>query len=278
MSHRVGRFLLFILLCLPSSAKANLERLKTPHELNLRLVPTSDEPIDELGVKTIHVVEGRLGIDARWSSQIHKETTDQPWPEFKVLLREGWIQSDNWREATSLLHPHFWAQGYYRLDQNGLLWVSPELLSLGKNKRKELEPGILTDSLEHFSKGPARLMEIVAGFRDTLKPFRENTIIPGPLLGQKDIDTIKQFVEDFMTVKIKSRRLDYSLVVDGAKNSVPVVLVGNATVDYTILDYATNPLVLSLNFSATRAPALLKPALDYFTANLGYKITQISTN
>lgn len=267
-------------LCLPSPLWADTikQRLQEPDGLRLRLVPSADEPLDGLGVKTIHIKQQGPAMSLKWFSQATQSQEGRPWPEYKVLLKQGWLLSDDWQNASSLMHPHLWAPGYIRLDSNGLLWLPPTVLELVKEKKRRIpfEPGFLSDSFEHFAKGPPEIIKVVDQLRGLMTKTPQDSG-GAATTNKKASKPLSDFVDEFQGVSLLSSRGSADIVLDGKKEKIPTIEIGNGYVSYTVLQYPTNPLVIAMSFSTHRAPEALKGYLQYLKNNLGYRVTQINS-
>lgn len=247
----------------PAFAYKSEKSLPKIDGLKIRLIPNNPEPVEDLGVKTISVESEGKVLRVKWFSQIRNEIKDGPWPEYRISMKQGTIQTHGWEEAESLCLPHLWYKGFLNLSSTGLLWIPPKIIRGSSDTKKtySLEPCILDDDFLYFRKGPEQLIERIEEFR---KAVAEG-------------EGLQSFLDDFSRVKVLSRRKIEPLVINANKTEVSTVVVGNKYVEYTVLKSSENPLVLSLKFKPSRAPEAMKPYLDFFHDYLEYRITQIQT-
>lgn len=243
--------------------------------LKMRLVPSNPDPVSGLGTKTIEVRRMGSGVQVRWFSPSRIKTKDKPWPEYKIKVKRGAVQTTAMEEAQSLSHPHLWIQGFVNLDRNGLLWVPPQIID-GSSKKKShvLEVGFLSPSFSYFQKGPKTLVAKIADFR------RQVLAVPGDevkTIKKKKLSSVDKFIQEFSTVRIISSSKKQPLVINGERIQVPAVILGNKYVEYTVLKSVKNPLILSVKFKTAKAPAKIKSFLKFFHKNMEYRITQINT-
>lgn len=246
--------------------------------LRIRLVPTGDEAMNDLGTKTITIKTVADGVEVHWFSQTRSLAQEEPWPEYKVFLNKGILKTATSSDATAFAHPHMWASGYYNLTGNSLLWLPNSLLQAEtRNKEQPFEPGFLGPAFSAFAHGPQELMGQIRVFRDLVEMIAGVELDTNAKISKKELKELKAFVREFSQVRILTSKKPDSLVLNDEKVKVPVIVVGNAYVEYQALQYDDNPLILSVTFDPTRAPKTVKPLLNYFRKYLEYRITQVKT-
>lgn len=245
--------------------------------LRIRLVPRNPDAEEGLGPKIIHVRQNDRKIQIKWYSQIRKLVSSDPWPEYKVMMKKGVLQTEAFHVATSMVHPHIWRPGFFNLDQNGLLWAPPAFLS-GSKGYKPFEPGFLSPSFNYFTQGPKQIISKIEAFRVLVESFLSKGIPEDQKWSRKRRKQIRTFLENFPNVKVLSSNRSVPLIINGNKEKVPVTLIGNKYVEYTVLKHPTNPLVLRISFKPSATPHPFKPFVHYFHKHMEYVITQIQTS
>lgn len=252
-----------LLLSLPTFAATN--PLAQKDGLVIRLVP--ENPDSALGAKTIEVHDLGEGVKLKWSGQFRELLPSTTWPSYRIRPLEGIIQTASLDGG--LVHPNLWREGVINLDSASLIWAPAEITH-HKTGEFNLDPGLLSPTLELLAKG---LWE--GGLH--MESFRDQALL---LMTPKNPETKNEKVENFLNAlgKVQIRgETAFPVVIDGIKKEVPAVIAANNFIEYTILDFPENPLILKLAFNPETVLPVFKSFFEFFKSELEYRVTQIQT-
>lgn len=252
-----------------------------PDGLQLRIIPTNSDPIEGahpigVGPKSVVVHNDNFRIQVKWVSEIKVQNESSPWPEYRVLISRGVLQTHSIHQSSSMIHPHLWAPGFFNLEQNGLLWLPPEWLKEGSKKKSFVfDVGFISPTLDYFKKSPVEIFSQVNAFKNSFDQLKKGGGQEG--LSAKEKKLIQDFTRGFDKIHVLSSNRSKDLVVNGQTIKVPTQVFGNKYVQYSVLDSQTNPLILAISFSTTNIPKVFQGYFRFFEKNMGYRISQINT-
>lgn len=274
MSKFLKFFILFLFFFISSSqAQTNfLDQLQNPNHHSIRIVPKNGDYTH--GPITVQIKSSEFHAQLNWFSQTRTKVKSEPWPEYKVFLNKGMIQSDEIRQANFMTHPFLWKKGFIYLNQNTLIWAPKDIF---EKEEIEFEIGLLNSDFKQFQTQDKKLTEAVSNFRTDIKTFEELQLLPNQFLSQGEKKDLDKFIQNYS--KIKNLNEDTRpIVINGIKTEVPVSIWGNDYIKFSILKIPTNPLILTLEFDDSKIPQNLQNYFKTFKKNLEYVITQIKTD
>lgn len=264
------KFLFFIVLLI-YSFPTFANPLLNPNGHSLRIVPLNSSYTR--GPLTIQVKSSEFHAQLHWFAQVRHQVKTEPWPEYKVSLSKGMIQSDEIRQAPFMTHPFLWKSGFIYLDQNTLIWAPK---SIFEKKEIEFEIGLLNNDFKQFASKNKKLFESVASFRTNLNSYAELQLFPNEFLSQSQKKDLDSFLKKYPKINYLRENLR-PLVIDNEKKEVSVIDWGNDYVEFSILNIPTNPLILKFEIKLEKIPEPLQNDFKVFKENLEYVITQIKT-
>ena len=264
------KILIALLLFFPLSSFSAENPLARRDGLNIRLVPENPESL--FGAITVEVSEKRGALNLEWATQYREEiqntpvTGSSPWPSYRVRLLRGVIRAE---KEGPLVFPPLWKTGFVSLEHAGLLWA-PHEIARHPSGEFVIDPGFLSPETDLLSQG-----EGVASHMNDFRQMALSLLSPEKPPGAEK-KKIGDFLESLGRVRIKEKSAA-PLVVNEEKVDVPVLIAGNSFLEYTILDFPENPLILKLMLDPQKVPAIFKNFFDYFKLALEYRVTQIQT-
>lgn len=229
----------------------------------LHLEPTN-ESIGYVGIKSITIQDAPIR-KLRWNSQSHIPLGKNPWPEYRIQREEGVLhirdQTQNFMD-----HPHLWQSGVTANPNTGL-WVPKTILKSSANRTHQFEAGLLDPNLPLPVQTTNPIFLAIKEFRKVLES--------GTTPISKDWEN---FIKDYQEVRVLSSKKFYPILLDDKNVKLPVMIVGNSYVEFVILRSMANPLVLQVTFKSEAVPNSFQTLFKFFEENMGYAITEISTN
>ena len=277
MVFRVQSFFFIVFFLLSFSLRA-AENIHIPlNGLKIRLVPKTVEPVGDLGVKTITVSADGNTVKIDWFSTVRLSKKTKPWPEYKVAMKRGVIQWPAHSLKTFWLHPHFWSSGFSSLEEGNPLWVPAELLNPAIAKKDVFfDLVFLNPFIENFGKIDSGLFQKVNEFRTlvglVLSPDNPEAATNLPL---KDKRKLEAFIHDLRHIHFLEGNKNEPLIVNGNQAKVPAVLVGNKYVVLTVLNNASTPLILNIEFNPAEVPSAFKGIFHFFKDYFEFQVTQV---
>lgn len=224
----------------------------------------SNESTDYVGIKTITIRDTPIR-KLLWSSQSHIPIGQDPWPQYRIQREEGALhvrdQTQNFMD-----HPHLWQHGVTMSPATGL-WAPLAILKSSTKRTHKFEAGLLDPNLSLPSQTTNPILLAIKEFRKVLG--NETNIV------NKDWEN---FVKNYQEVRVIDTKKFYPVLLENKNVKLPVMVVGNSYVEFVILRSIANPLVLQVSFKSAAVPNTFQALFQFFEENMGYAITEISTN
>ncbi|MBX7148982.1 hypothetical protein K1X76_07835 [bacterium] len=244
--------------------------LRDPDALSLTLENTIQ---NERGGSTKRAVVKNTasGIDVLWQSLSREKTGNEPWPAYKVKTVKGFFHTDTIADADSCFLPILWSPGNKTLERNSLMWFPQNLLATLKNKKTvAFDAGIFFSDLA--------LLESNSEIDITLQSLRNMTGIgsspPPAAAPKKQIRDLSSFLTQATTFALQSQK-ETDILLNGNKETIPVMVVGNSFIELTILAIPSNPLIIETKFNTSKIPDGIGSHWNYLKNWGSFKIIEI---
>lgn len=271
-------FVSFILICfICPNISFGKTSISSVDGLRLRLVPTSEDPVNGIGPKSITIRKEGPIIHTRWYSQAVDQVSTEPWPEFKVNLVRGIMKAYSWDNGRHFAHPHLWRAGLTTFPDNmNILWTPSTFVMQRVTNYKNayiFEPGFLKPPFNEYKDGPQEIIKTVAEFRTLVQLMRSRGVDLIPNVDKKEKKKLTRFIERYDRVIHKGTQ-DYSMAINGKRDNVSTLIYGNDYISYIVLNDAENPLILGIDFYPDEVPETLRHFFEFFQKKMEYRITQ----